>query len=150
MPDEPCQSQHMYCNNNPGLLTKRDLMLPTCCSCPDAVMLFTQPNYETAITSKALWHQGGGRGGGESLPSVLISARIELIFFPVAGIVLCFGVSMRMMLITHWCFSCCSVVLTPSFSFPCSAKMHKKLEVGTADPNWPKRYSILWNDMPSK
>ena len=32
---------------------------------------------------------------------------IELIFFLVAGIVLCFGFRMRIMLITYWCFSCC-------------------------------------------
>ena len=32
---------------------------------------------------------------------VLVSARIELIFFLVAGIVLCFGFRMRIMLITH-------------------------------------------------
>ena len=33
--------------------------------------------------------------------SVLVSAGIELIVFLVAGIVLCFGFSMRRMLITH-------------------------------------------------
>ena len=32
---------------------------------------------------------------------VLVSAGIELIFFLVAGIVLCFGFSMRIMLIAH-------------------------------------------------
>ena len=35
------------------------------------------------------------------MPYVLVSARIELIFFLVAGIVLCFGFSVRRMLITH-------------------------------------------------
>ena len=34
-------------------------------------------------------------------PPVLVSAGIELIFFLVAGIVLCFGFSRRIMLITH-------------------------------------------------
>ena len=34
---------------------------------------------------------------------VLASAGIELIFFLVAGIVLCLGFSIRRMLITHWC-----------------------------------------------
>ena len=38
---------------------------------------------------------------------VLVSARIELIFFLVAGIVLCFGFSMRIILVTHRCFGCC-------------------------------------------
>ena len=35
---------------------------------------------------------------------VLVSTEIELIFFLVAGIVLCFGFSRRIMLITHQCF----------------------------------------------
>ena len=34
-------------------------------------------------------------------PGVLVSARTELIFFLVAGIVLCFGFSRKVMLITH-------------------------------------------------
>ena len=38
---------------------------------------------------------------------VLVSAGTELTLFLVAGTVLCFGFSVRMMLITHWCFSCC-------------------------------------------
>jgi len=38
---------------------------------------------------------------------VLVLAGIELIFFVVAGIVLCFGFRMRIMLITHWGFSYC-------------------------------------------
>ena len=38
------------------------------------------------------------------LGDVLVSAGIELIFFLVAGIVLCFGFSRRIMLVTHWCF----------------------------------------------
>ena len=36
-----------------------------------------------------------------SYKSVLVSARIELIFFLVAGIVQCFGFSRKIMLITH-------------------------------------------------
>lgn len=63
---------------------------------------------------------------------VLVSAGIELIFFLPAGPVPCFGFSMTIMLITHWCFRCCWVVLTLKkghFSFPCSAskEVHKKL-----------------------
>ena len=38
---------------------------------------------------------------------VLVSARRELIFFLVAGTVLGFGFSVRILLITLWCFSCC-------------------------------------------
>ena len=38
---------------------------------------------------------------------VLVSAGTELTFFLVAGTVLCFGFSVRMMLITLRCFSCC-------------------------------------------
>ena len=36
-----------------------------------------------------------------SFPGVLVSAGIELIFFLVAGIVQCFGFSVRIMLITR-------------------------------------------------
>ena len=38
---------------------------------------------------------------------VLVSAGTELTLFLVAGTVLCFGFSVRIMLITRWCFSCC-------------------------------------------
>jgi len=40
-------------------------------------------------------------------PCGLVLAGIELIFFLVAGTGLCFWFSMRIMLITHWSFSCC-------------------------------------------
>ena len=44
----------------------------------------------------------------DPFPPVLVSAGTELIFFLVAGTVLCFAFSVRIMLmITHWCFSCC-------------------------------------------
>lgn len=36
---------------------------------------------------------------------VLVLAEVELIFFPVAGMVLCFGLRMGIMLITHCCFN---------------------------------------------
>ena len=39
--------------------------------------------------------------GKHFFPHVLVSARIELIFFLVAGTVLCFGFSRKIMLITH-------------------------------------------------
>lgn len=39
---------------------------------------------------------------------------IQLIFFLVAGTQLCFGFCMRIMLIAHWYFRCCYVMLTPS------------------------------------
>lgn len=42
-------------------------------------------------------------------PTVLVFTRTESIFF-VAGAVLCFGFSKRIILRMHWCFSCCSVV----------------------------------------
>lgn len=38
---------------------------------------------------------------------VVVLAGIELIFFVVAGTVLCFGFSMWILLIIHECFSCC-------------------------------------------
>lgn len=37
---------------------------------------------------------------------VLVSSRIELVFFLVTGTVLCFGFSMRIILITHCCLDC--------------------------------------------
>ena len=39
--------------------------------------------------------------------TVLVLAGTELILFLVAGTVLCFGFSVRITLITLWCFSCC-------------------------------------------
>jgi len=36
--------------------------------------------------------------------TVLALAGIELIFFLVAGVVLCFGFGMKIMLIIYWCF----------------------------------------------
>ena len=51
---------------------------------------------------------------------LLVSAGIKLIFFFVAGIVLCFGFRMTIMLITHCCSSCCYAVFILShglFSF---------------------------------
>lgn len=51
---------------------------------------------------------------------------IELISFLEAGTVLCFELSLRRMLITHRCFSCCPAVLTLSqgiFRFPCSGML---------------------------
>lgn len=50
---------------------------------------------------------------------VLLSAGTgELLFFQAAGTVLCFGFSMRIMLVTHWYFGYCWAVLTlnPEFS----------------------------------
>ena len=43
------------------------------------------------------------KGTADFVP-VLVLAGIELFFFLVVGIVLCFGFSRRIMLITHWCF----------------------------------------------
>jgi len=56
-----------------------------------------------------------------SLCSVLVSAKILLIFLLLTGMVLCFGFRMRRILIILWCFSCCWAVLILSqglFSFP--------------------------------
>ena len=55
---------------------------------------------------------------------VLVSAGTELAFFLVAGTVLCFGFSVRVMLVALRCFGCCWVALLLGqglFSFPCSA-----------------------------
>ena len=50
---------------------------------------------------------------------VLVWAGIELNFLIVVGRVLCFGFSMRIILITHWCFRCCWAVLTQSEGLFC-------------------------------
>lgn len=49
-------------------------------------------------------------GQPQTGPCVLVSAGIELIFFLLAGAVQCFGLSVRIMLITH-----CSFVV---YAFP--------------------------------
>jgi len=38
---------------------------------------------------------------------VLVLTEIELIFFLLGSIMLCFGFGKTIMLITHWCFTCC-------------------------------------------
>lgn len=65
---------------------------------------------------------------------------------------LCFTFSMRIILITHWWFSCCSVLFVLSqglfnFSGCACLQIHKKpgSMARTADPNWPKRCSIPQN-----
>ena len=60
--------------------------------CPGVTLSF-------AVLLQEAWH-------APSTP-VLVSAGTELTFFLVAGTVLCFGCSVRMMLITLRCFSCC-------------------------------------------
>ena len=42
-----------------------------------------------------------GASAAAAFLAVLVSARTELTFFLVAGVVLCFGFSMRITLITH-------------------------------------------------
>ena len=63
-----------------------------------------------AINGNVLERGGPGHdvdGIEYGVDTVLVLAGIELIFFLVAGTVLCFGFRMRTMLITHRCFSCC-------------------------------------------
>jgi len=83
---------------------------------------------------------------------------MELIFFPIAGIVLCFGFRMRIMLITHRCFSCCYAVLTQSQGLFCflyrpgseGDGVHERLGGGTAGTSgleWPEGYSIPYDIM---
>jgi len=43
--------------------------------------------------------------------NVLVSSGTELVFFLVADVVLCCGLRMRILLLTHWCFSCGWAVL---------------------------------------
>ena len=57
------------------------------------------------------------------MDAVLGSALKLFLSFLVSGAVLCFGFSLRTMLITHGWFSCCSValILIKDFSASCSA-----------------------------
>jgi len=50
---------------------------------------------------------------------VVVLAGIELIFFVVAGMGLCFGSSLKTMLISQGCFSYCLAVLTQSQGLFC-------------------------------
>lgn len=95
-----------------------------------------------------------------------LSVGIELIFFLVAGVVLCFGFRMRITLgaLAYWHFSLCWAVLTLSqgrFSLSCCPASweqtgrvkgggHKELEGKrnrTTDPNWPKGCPIPYPAM---
>lgn len=93
-------------------------------------------------------------------PCVPIWSGIELIFILEDGMVLCFEVRMRVILITA-IFICCWAVLALSQTFfcisccPASKKLgvHKELGRGaarTADPKWPKGSlipsGVLWNN----
>lgn len=79
------------------------------------------------------------------LDSLLVSAGRKFIFFLVAGTGMCFGWSMRIRLVTHGCFSCCSL------SGFVNEELHKML-VGnmarTAVPNWqgdiPQHKTSCW------
>ena len=62
-----------------------------------SMLLLYVPSKHPAIDFKSISHEGGR----EDLLSVLVLTGIELIFFLVAGIVLCLGFSTRMMLIMH-------------------------------------------------
>ena len=73
----------------------------------------------------------------------------KVIFFLVAGIMLCFGVGTKIMLITYWCFQ---LLLGRQglFSSSCwpGLRLRGKLggdTAGTADPNWPKGCYMPYN-----
>lgn len=104
-------------------------------------------------TNSCLLASGGSGESRVTWPTVLVSAGI--IFFLVAGIVLCFGFQMRRILITRWCLNCCWAALNAkrrSFQLlvlPCQLRLavHRKLRGGTArvaNPNCPKQYSWAW------
>ena len=86
--------------------------------------------------------------------SFLVSSGKELTFFLLAGMVLCFGFRMRIILITHWCKHC--LLLVKDFSASHSAVpakrlwVHKALEqdrTSTADPDSWKGYLITYRGM---
>lgn len=45
---------------------------------------------------------------------IMVLAVVKLIFFVEADSMLCFGFWMKIVVITHPCFSCCRVVITQS------------------------------------
>ena len=74
---------------------------------------------------------------------VLVSAGIELILFLVAGAVLCCGLGVRIMLITHWWFSCGWVMFILSqglFSGPARERAGGAQETGRghSQDSWPE------------
>jgi len=87
--------------------------------------------------------------------SVLFCSEVEFIFFLVAGMVLCFGFSIRIMILTHRWFNCCRALLLilsqGFFSFlycpaseeaVCAQGSSRGNRTRRADPNQPKKYSI--------
>ena len=90
--------------------------------------------------------------------SVLVLAQIELIFFTVASMGLCFWFVPKPVLITQGCFSYRWAVLTQSQGLFCFSphSTNKRAggaqgiggdTAGTADPNWPKGYSVPYDVM---
>ena len=90
--------------------------------------------------------------------AVLVLAGIELNYFIVVCMGLCFGFVLKTVLIMQWCFSYCWALLTQHWGLFCSshcpareyARVHRKLggdTAGTADPNWPKGYPIPYDIM---
>ena len=86
---------------------------------------------------------------------VIVWTGIELTFFLVAGMVLWFGLRMKIMLITHRCFSYCHAAFTlnkglfNSMYCPGTVEAAVQKELGgnsarTTDPNWPGVYHIPW------
>lgn len=67
---------------------------------------------------------------------VPVSAGKGLIFFPVAGRGLCFGLGMRPVLITYWCVSCCSA---PQAALSVSRwQGAQEAERGHSQDSWPQ------------
>lgn len=72
--------------------------------------------------------------------NVIVSARIGLIFFLVAGPVLCF---VRIVWVTCSCFSSCSVVLTPNPGLPISCDLPVRRCTKRWKGAWPG--VLIWN-----
>lgn len=80
---------------------------------------------------------------------VLVWAGVELIFFVVIGMMLCFGLRMRTMLITHRCFSYLRAVLAQSQGFSCSWCCLANEEAGGAPGAGMGRGQDSWPRMPN-
>ena len=85
--------------------------------------------------------------------AVLVLLEVEVIFFLVVGTVLWFGFSMRIMLITHWCFSWW-VVLSRNqgpFKFPMLCQWAGAQEPGReqSQDSWPELAKGIFHTMES-
>lgn len=84
-----------------------------------AFLLFLRIITMTTSAERGLGHFSVNTQNSSSLVSMLIRARIELIFFTVVHVVIYFGFMMKTVLITQGYFGYCWVVITQHEGFFC-------------------------------